>query len=316
MYKYKKKKKIIIEVDTSEALNQRGPANFVKGINDILPYNSRNCTFISSKNIYPVKRNTKTNFYFIPFPQFDELIFNQWINKKKINKLILGPIFVPDSWDNFPNKNIWKERRFSEILMQVKGIAVHSKRVRNYLSKRTNTINLIQKFKIIRACTNINPININPFTERKIDILFFEKYQDLDHSQQGAQILNFFDKTLKKIERLKYGNYTKEKMEYIANNTKFIIYFSFFDTGAIGLKEIQNYGAFTFSHQRELIIHNDTGFYVPELANRKDMNQAYKIIMKKIERITKLQPNTQIIAKINQEINKCQNALNDLCENI
>lgn len=78
MYKYKKKKKIIIEVDTSEALNQRGPANFFKGINDILPYNSRNCTFISSKKINPVKRNTKTNFYFIPFPQFDELIFNQW----------------------------------------------------------------------------------------------------------------------------------------------------------------------------------------------------------------------------------------------
>ena len=200
--------------------------------------------------------------------------------------------------------------------MQVRGIAVHSKRVRNYLSKRTNTINLIQKFKIIRACTNINPINITPFTKRKIDILFFEKYQDLDYSQQGAQILNFFNKTLKKIERLKYGNYTKEKIEYIANNTKFIIYFSFFDTGAIGLKEIQNYGVFTFSHQRELIIHNDTGFYVPELANENDMSQAYKIIMTKIENITNSQPNTQIIAKINQEINKCQNALNDLCENI
>ena len=46
------------------------------------------------------------------------------------------------------------------------------------------------------------------------------------------------------------------------------------------------------------------------------MSQAYKIIMTKIENITNSQPNTQIIAKINQEINKCQNALNDLCENI
>ena len=46
------------------------------------------------------------------------------------------------------------------------------------------------------------------------------------------------------------------------------------------------------------------------------MTQAYKIIMKKIEIVTNLHPNTQSIAKINQEINKCQNALNDLCQNI
>jgi hypothetical protein len=45
---------------------------------------------------------------------------------------------VPIFWRGFPNKKIWKERRFSEILKQVKGIAVHSKRVRNYLSKRSN----------------------------------------------------------------------------------------------------------------------------------------------------------------------------------
>lgn len=120
----------------------------------------------------------------------------------------------------------------------------------------------------------------------------------------------------KKIERLKYGNYTKKEIEYLANNTKFIIYFSFFDTGAIGLKEIQNYGVFAFSHQRDLIIHNDTGFYVPELANEKDLIQAYKIIMNKIEIVTNLNPNAQLIATINQEINKCENSLNDLCENL
>ena len=46
------------------------------------------------------------------------------------------------------------------------------------------------------------------------------------------------------------------------------------------------------------------------------MNQAYKIIMKKIENVINLNPNTLSIAKINQEINKCQNALNDLCESL
>ena len=105
-------------------------------------------------------------------------------------------------------------------------------------------------------------------------------------------------------------------MEYLTNNTKFIIYFSFFDTGEIGLKEIQNYGVFTFSHQRELIIHNDTGLYVPELTDNKNMIHAYKIIMKKMEKVINLSPNALSIAKINQEINKSQNALNDLCESL
>jgi hypothetical protein len=259
--------------------------------------------------MYPFEEKKNSHYYFIPYPKFNESIFNKWIKIKKVNKLILGPIFVPEIWELFPNKNIWKEKIFTKILRQVKGIAVHSKRVRNYLSLRTNTKNLIKKYKIIRPCTNIKPKNIMPFIERKIDILFFEKYKDLDYSQQGAQILNLFSNTSKKIEVLRYGNYTKEKMEYLANNTKFIIYFSFYDTGAIGLKEIQNYGVFAFSHQRDLIIHPETSFYVPELANEDNMNQAYRIIMKKIEILTNLHPNTQLIAKINQEINNCQNAL-------
>ena len=311
-----KKKIITIVVDISTSLNTRGPANFIKGLHAILPYKKKNCNFIPSKTIYPFKEKRKSKFYFIPFPIFDELIYNEWINIKEANKLILGPCFVPTNWTIFPNKDIWKEREFPKILKQVKGIAVHSERVRNYLSKRTNTTNLLNKYKIIRPCTNIKPKAIKPFIKRNIDILFFEKYIDLNHSQQGIQLYNLFNNSSKKIERLKYGDYTKEKMEYLANNSKFIIYFSFFDTGAIGLKEIQNYGVFAFSHQKDLIIHNDTGFYVPELAYNKDMSQAYKIIMKKIEIVTSSNPNAQTFAIINQEINKCQNTLNDLCENL
>ena len=293
-----------------------GPTHFIKGIHDILPYNTTKCLFIPSKKTYPLKKKENSYYYYIPYPKLSESTYNKWIKIKKVNKLILGPIFVPVFWRRFPNKRIWKERRFQEILKQVKGIAIHSKRVRNYLSKRSNTVNLLNKFKIIRPCTNIKPKNVKPFMKREIDILFFEKYKDLDYSQQGAQILKFFYNTSKKIERLKYGNYTKDKMKYLANNSKFIIYFSFFDTGAIGLKEIQNYGVFAFSHQRDLIIHKDTGFFVPELANKKKVSKAYKIIMEKIKIITNLYPNTKSFAKINQKINKCQNALNDLCESL
>ena len=160
IYTTRKKNKITIEVDISGIIIKRGPGIFIKGIYDILPYNTCNCNFIASKTIYQLNEKRKSNYYFIPVPFFNELIYNKWVNIKKANKLILGPNFVPSFWRRFPNKNIWKEKKFSEILKQVKGIAVHSKRVRNYLSKRTNTTNLYKKYKIIRPCTNIKPKNI------------------------------------------------------------------------------------------------------------------------------------------------------------
>lgn len=106
---------------------------------------------------------------------------------------------MPNSWENFPNGDIYQEKRFLEILNDI--IAFHSQRVVNHLINRTNinNSNLFKKFKIILPCTNIKPKNINSFTNRKIDILFFEKYQDLDHSQQGTQLLNLLNNTSKKI---------------------------------------------------------------------------------------------------------------------
>ena len=104
-------------------------------------------------------------------------------------------------------------------------------------------------------------------------------------------------------------------MVELANNSKFIVYFSFFDTGAIDLKEIQNQGVFAFSHQKDLVIRK-TGFYIPELTNENDMKEEYINIMKKIEIILNKHSNTQLIAKINQEINKCQNAFDDLCKSL
>jgi len=311
-----KKKKIIIEVDVSGINYRRGPGKFIEGINEILPYNTSNCIFLASYKIYPKNRGNKSDYLFLPFPRLKENIYNKWVNINEVSKLILGPCFVPNRWNLFPKKNFWNERRFSEIIKNVKGIGVHSSRVRNYLAQKSNTTNMIKKYKIIRACTNLKPKIVKPFNQRKIDILFFEKYIDLDYSQQGEQLFKLFKNSSKIIERIKYGNYTKEKMKKLANDSKFIIYFSFFDTGAIGLKEIQNYGVFTFSHQKDLVIDKDTSFFVPELAIKANMKYAYKIIFDKINFITKLNPSTKLISKKNQEINKCQNSLNDLCKSL
>ena len=105
-------------------------------------------------------------------------------------------------------------------------------------------------------------------------------------------------------------------MTELAYNSKYIIYFSFYDTGAIGLKEIQNYGIFAFSHQKDLVIDDRTSFYIPELEEKNDMKNAFYKIMKIIESIEKSNPKSELIAKINQNITKCENAFEQFCNGI
>lgn len=309
-------KEILIEVDISGITGLRGPSIFNKGIYEILPYNISSCNFISSNSIYPINSKNRTNYFYIPYPRLKEDIYNEWIKINGTNKLILGPNFVPVNWFSFPNKNYWEERRFPEIINEVKGIAVHTNRVKNHLIQKSNTQNMRNKYINIRPCTNLKPENIKSFDNRTIDILFFEKYADLNRKNQGLQLIKLFQNTNKKVYQLKYGNYTKDQMKELANNSKFLIYFSFFDCGPIGLIEIQNHGVFIFTHQKEFILDKNTGFFVPELLKYNDMEIAFNIIMKKIDVISKLKPKSEIIAKINQKNNQCEKALEDLCNGL
>ena len=260
-----KKNKILVKVDiTGSKKGKSGPSKFVRGINEILPYYSDKCTFIPLRNIYFINKRNEADYFFLPFSQITELFYENLVHVNKTNKILLGPVFVPILWNNFPDNNVWKERRFSEILNNVKGIVVHSNRVRDYLAEKSNiSHNIFKKFKIARPCTNLKPKKINSFKNRVNDIIFFEKYGDLNRTKQAFKLLELFRFTSIKIERLVYGSYTENQMRYLANNSKFIIYFSFYDTGAIGLKEIQNYGVFAFSHQKDLVIDKNTSFFIP-----------------------------------------------------
>lgn len=303
----------IIEIDSSDIYTFRGPGSFSKGIYKYLPFVSDKCIFIFSSYINCI---FKKDYYFIPHPKFKQRYFQKLLKKKIINKYILGPIFVPKKWFSFPSKGDWKEERFPEILNAVKGIAVHSERVMKYISQKSNTSNNIEKYKIIRACSNIKPKNINSFKNRKINILFFEKYADINRQKQGQELLSLLKKSINNIVSINYGSYNKKKIKELANNSRFIIYFSFYDTGAIGLKEIQNYGVFAFSHQKDLVIDNETSFFIPELENTDNMIPAANKILNIIQIIFKRNPNSQLIAKRNQVINNCENALNDLCHSL
>ncbi len=290
IYIIKRKKNILFEIDTSDInSSQRGPGSFLKGLYQIIPYSTDKCCFIPSSLI---NFFFKPDYYYFTSPKLKQEKFEYLMKTKIINNYIFGPNLVPIKWDSFPDQNSWEEKRFPEILNSTKGYVVHSERVREHLSQRSSTTNYNEKFKIVRACSNIKPKKVNNFVERKIDILFFEKYADFNHSQQAKKLLSLFKETKKNI------------------------YFSFFDTGAIGLKEIQNYGVFAFTHQKDLVIDNETSFLIYELADKYDMKPAFNKIMEKIENISSKNPNSQLIAKINQNINDCRNALNDLCKNI
>ena len=288
-----KKNIIIIEIDTSGSyINEAGPAKFSRGLKDLLPFNVGHCNFkdggrILPKNIKNVKNTKKRTYYFyVPWPRYSESLYDQWSKYNKSGNLILGPNFVPNFWNSFPNKAYWKERRFREILTSIKGLVVHSERVRDHLLQRSKTTDLNSKVILVGACTNIKPNNINSFENRTNDIILFEKFPDSNRKKEAKKLYDLL-KTKKKVTRLVYGNYTYQQMTELTNNSKYIIYFSFYDTGAIGLKEIQNYGVFAFSHQKDLVIDDRTSFYIPELEERKDMKKAFNKIMGIINNIEK-----------------------------
>jgi len=329
-----KLERVLIEVEADSYKNGRGPQSLMNSIYEVLPYNSGRCRVVASKEISPTKINEEADYHVILFPRFGEDVYEEWVKSNKINTLLLGPVFVPNVWLQFPNQNVWKEKRFPEILKSVKKVLVHTDRVKNYLAEKSNTTSLIDNFLNLRACTNLKIDNVKSFNDRTIDIIFFEKYADTDRSKQGEKLFELLNKTQKNIVRMKYGSYKKEDMIEYAKNAKFIIYYSFYDTGAIGLKEIQNYGVIAFSHQKEFILDETTdfyvpeldpennvnniktGFYVPELADEKKVKPAFDIIMEKIEMISKEDVNTEQIAEINYENNSCERALDDLCVRI
>ena len=303
----------VIEIDLKDINNVFGPGSLLKGYSQVLPYSWNNCYFIESpKNKY----YTNSNYIYIPFAHFQAQEYNNFIESKLINKLIFGPAFVPAHWFLFPDRNIYVERDFKTFLNLTKGIVVHSERVRDFLAQKSNTTALLNKFIIVRPCTNIKPERIKSFQERKIDIIFYEKYADSNHRAQGNILLNLFKKTSYKIESMKYGGYNKKKMIDLADNSKFIIYFSFYDTGAIGLKEIQNFGVIAFTLQKDLVIDNESTFFIPELENKDNIEFAYNKIIEIIELIKKSGSNTEIIAKKNQIVNSCENSLIDLCKSL
>lgn len=193
---------------------------------------------------------------------------------------------------------------------------VNSTRVREHLIQKSKTFAKKHKYGVMRACSNMKILNVKSYEERQIDFLYYEKYMDVDRKHDGLLLYNMLIQANYSVERVGYmgkaegaHGYNLSSMKKIANNSKFVIYFSFWDTGAIALKEIQNIGVYTFSVQKDLI-HDKTGLFVDELD--WNVEKAFKIIDNHVKLISN-NLDTVEIARMNQYENSCARSLEDLC---
>ena len=84
---FKFQKNTIIEVDVSYCEKRKigGPAAFVRGIKEVLPYKTSNCLFFASKDAYSEKKINKYDFLYVPKSRFNESYFKKWAEIRESN---------------------------------------------------------------------------------------------------------------------------------------------------------------------------------------------------------------------------------------
>ena len=95
VFNFKFQKNIIIEIDTSYCKKKKigGPAAFVKGIKDILPFKTSNCLFLESENTYSNKKINKYDFLYVPRARFNESYFKKWAKIRESNIIKLKDFY-------------------------------------------------------------------------------------------------------------------------------------------------------------------------------------------------------------------------------
>lgn len=302
----------------------RGIQAYSEGLRQAISiYRGTNCTFSTNNHdVGRMARNRVPNRFFFTISPSAVCRVLRMLSRSPMSArhTIFGPLPVPLNWSAFPIQNNCMESDFKKTLKMMGSYAVHSKRVESYLTKRSGIEKYpAYKFAKVRACTMLQPEKVKPWGERNYDVIFFEKYADEDHSKQGAELYEELSKAGLKITRLSYSGeyqYTHDHMKEVANDSRFIVYFSFWDTGAIGLLEIQNYGVYSFTVQDDLIDEtHETGMYVENLIG-DDMKASAEVILQKMKEINDSKPSAENFAQINQNRNSCVRALDDICDHV
>lgn len=232
-------------------------------------------------------------------------LFSSDINYKKV---IYGPNLSPIKYFKFPLNNT-HESKWIEIINKIKYYVVHHRRISNHLMNRTNSYFQYKKYLKFPCCIKYEKDStIIKWDERKIDFLIYLKYVDCNHSIDGEILINSLNSSYKVIV-FRYGSYSTNNLINAARNSKVVIYFSFYDTGAIALIEIQRMGVFTVAVQKEFIT-DQNGLYLPELEFNIDS------AISKLKNIIAMKYDSIYIAEYSRQRSDCKKYFNNLITNL
>lgn len=314
-FSFKKRIKDILVYMDLQTLEKGGPGAFARSLaKNSLFYNGKCDFFIKDLDEKEITSNCLPNVYYY-IQSIQKQSFFSSSEKNYCGNIIFGPNIIPVNWFSFPNKSIEYEKNWRYYLKKMRGYIVHSKRVFYHISKRSKTADMKEKYIFFPTCADKPVTPIKSFKKRKYDILFYEKYADVDYMQNGTVLIELLKKKYK-IKRISYINgkyYNKNKLLNFANNSRFLIYYSFYDTGAIALMEMQNYGIFTFSLQSEFLDIR-TGILIESLNN--DHLKSFIDISMMIDKLLKKEINSTKISEINSRKNNCENSIDFFCKQL
>lgn len=216
--------------------------------------------------------------------------------------IIYGPIVTPLNWFNMPRNNTY-EKYWCLIMKKIKAFVTHSNRVKFHIIKSNKCYLYTHKYIILKPCIETDFIKLytNKYSERYIDFLVYIKYADISRKKDERILINYLSK-IYKIVIVKYGNHTKQSLLYLANNSKFVIYYSFYDTGALSLVEMKLMGIWPISHQEEFI-EQGYGSFIKELDT--NINDS----LSKLNDIYNIKYNPQILSQNVVDNLNCVNSL-------
>lgn len=267
---------------------RKGPGNFAYYINkSIYDWNksefSKYCKITLKKSItlsHIINYLSKSSNYI--WFQSAVYLFNKDINYRNV---LYGPNLSPIRYFKFPLNNT-HEMKWIEIINKIKYYIVHHNRISNHLMNRTKSYHQFKKYLIFPCCIMYErDSSILKWENRNFDFLIYIKYIDSNHMRDGNTLINSLNSTYKVIV-FYYGYYTTNILIKYAKTSKVVIYFSFYDTGAIALLEMQRMGVFTITLQKEFIT-NENGIYLPELEYniQKAISKLNEVIKRKYDSV-------------------------------
>lgn len=243
-------------------IGNRGPATLAKVYKDSINIFSKNKVMsnffnLAIKNFVSFKfckeyLNNSNSIIWFQYPAFfNELVGNNFSSIFK--NIIYGPTVSPKRWFLFPMKNTFEEN-WSIYINRIFAYVVQSDRIKKHLISHSKKIkNIEHQYIVSHGCIlSNNTYPVQSWKERKIDILLYAKFADMNKENELQHLFKSLDSKYN-IVLIRYGNHSKQSLLDYASNSKILIYYSFFDCWPSSLMEMQNIGIYPIVQQCEFI---------------------------------------------------------------